>query len=58
MTDLKHSEDLEKKVRLEQEDATENKSKVEQEQHFETEQAAQALEMVHTLLNWRRAYAA
>ena len=57
MTDLKHSEDLEKKVRLEQEDATENKSKVEQEQHFETEQAAQALEMVHTLLNWREAHA-
>lgn len=33
------------------------KSKGESEQHFETEQAAQALEMVHTLLNWREARA-
>ena len=32
------------------------KSKGESEQHFETEQAAQALEMVHTLLNWREAH--
>ena len=56
MTDLKHSEDLENEMLL-PEEASENKSKVEDEQHFETEQAAQALEMVHTLLNWREAHA-
>ena len=56
MTDLKHSEDLHNEMLL-PEEASENKSKVDDEQHFETEQAAQALEMVHTLLNWREAHA-
>ena len=55
MTDLNHSPDLESTAF--EEETQENKSKVEQEQHFETEQAAQALEMVHTLLNWREAHA-